>query len=298
MMLCVKNTFLEVALAAPEERVKSRSLSLPARFAPLGQAEAKRGTGIDVSECNADAAPGDHASVMLHNDHSKQCSEDQQAQTIHALHTRLAMAEQSSEEHHAHVQEAHALQIHLHMALATNAYVLANQDEHPAARTNLVAKKELSAPSQGYPADSRTTVMIKNVPELYSHEELLLELNHLVPQDSFDFVFLHMTRRAGRGENRGYAFLNCVSHEAAVQAFAIIMGHVWQKYQGPEILAATVSWAEVQGLKANLKLRRAAECKQMAMKKAKHQGKTRSFTGDAKQQAGNTCKGPKKSICY
>ena len=134
--------------------------------------------------------------------------------------------------------------MHGSMALRTHACVPANQDERPAV-TALDARRELSAAFQVCPADARATVRIANLPKLYNHEELLLELDYLMSPGSFNFVFLHANKKP-RGENRGYAFVNCSCHAAAMRAFAIVTGHVWQKHQGPEILAATVSWAKVQ----------------------------------------------------
>jgi len=192
-------------------------------------------------------------------------------QEIRALQMRLAMALQGCGHQHAHVNGSHAWQMHPGMTFATNAHVPANQDERPAA-TALVARRELSAAFQECPADVRTTVRIANLPKLYCHEELLLELDYLMSPGSFDFVFLHTNKKL-RGENRGYAFVNCSCHAAAMRAFAIVTGHIWQKHQGLEILVASVSWAEVQGLTANLKMRKASMMKQMTPKKGRSQAK-------------------------
>jgi len=164
-----------------------------------------------------------------------------------------------------------ALQMHPGKAFATNVYVPANQDERPAV-TALDARRELSAAFQVCPADARATVRIANMPKLYNHEELLLELDYLMSPGSFNFVFLHANKKP-RGENRGYAFVNCSCHAAAMRAFAIVTGHIWQKHQGLEILVASVSWAEVQGLTANLKMRKASMMKQMTPKKGRSQAK-------------------------
>jgi len=163
------------------------------------------------------------------------------------------------------------MQMHFGMALAANVYVPANQGEHLEAETARAARRERAA-FQVCPADVRTTLMIAHVPKRYCHEELLLELNDLMSPGSFDFVFLHAERIKHRGVNRGYAFANCTCHAAAIRAFAIITGHVWQKHQGPEILVASVSWAEVHGLEANLKMRKASTTKQ-TVKKARSQAK-------------------------
>jgi len=233
---------------------------------------------------------GNHATSSGHDDDPKKCLGDQHAQVqeIRALQVRLAMALQCSGDQNVHVQQIRDLLMHRGMALRANARAPANQDEQLANGLIHVAKRQPSASFQMSPVD-----LVKNVPELYNNEEFRLELDHLMPQGSFDFVFLHMSRRS---HNRGYAFVNCITHESAVLAFTMVMGHIWQKHQGPEILAARVSWAEVQGLTANHKMRQASMMKQMALKKARHHGKKHPFVNNANKYAGNTCKGATKRI--
>jgi len=90
----------------------------------------------------------------------------------------------------------------------------------------------------------KTTMMIRNVPVLYTQELLLKEWSH---EGIYDFLYLP----AGEGRwNLSYAFINFVSEEKAV-AFKT----QWQKKRLASFSAKkplNISFAEVQGLEANL----------------------------------------------
>jgi len=94
-------------------------------------------------------------------------------------------------------------------------------------------------------AKAQTTLMVRNVPVMYTQEMLL----HEWPNDgSYDFLYLP---RSGAGRfNLSYAFINFVS-EAQAEEFRT----KWQKkrlafYSSKKAL--NISYAEVQGREANL----------------------------------------------
>jgi len=92
---------------------------------------------------------------------------------------------------------------------------------------------------------SKTTLMIRNVPVLYTREMLLFEWEN---NGSYDFLYLPYSCSMQR--NLSYAFVNFTS-EAAALAFI----QRWQKKRLPHYTARkplNISFAEVQGRDSNL----------------------------------------------
>lgn len=92
---------------------------------------------------------------------------------------------------------------------------------------------------------SKTTLMIRNVPVLYTREMLLFEWEN---NGSYDFLYLPYSCSMQR--NLSYAFVNFTSESAAL---AFIQR--WQKKRLPHYTARkplNISFAEVQGRDSNL----------------------------------------------
>lgn len=103
---------------------------------------------------------------------------------------------------------------------------------------------DLSVPTEPA-AKGQTTLMVRNVPVMYTQEMLIEEW----PNDgSYDFLYLP---RSGAGRwNLSYAFINFESEAQAVKFKA-----QWQKKRLAHFSAKkplNISFAEVQGLEANL----------------------------------------------
>lgn len=97
----------------------------------------------------------------------------------------------------------------------------------------------------GPSSTGQTTLMIRNVPVMYTQELLLEEW----PNDgTYDFLYLP---RSGAGRwNLSYAFINFVS-----EAYAVKFKDQWQKKRLANFSSKkplNISFAEVQGLEANL----------------------------------------------
>lgn len=93
--------------------------------------------------------------------------------------------------------------------------------------------------------DGITTMMVRNVPVMYTQEMLLQEWPNYG-----QYNFLYLPRSAAGQSNLSYAFINFVS-EAHAQAFK----QQWQKKRLTNFTAKkalNISVAEVQGLQANL----------------------------------------------
>lgn len=95
-------------------------------------------------------------------------------------------------------------------------------------------------------AAGTTTLVVRNIPARYNQDKILAEWQ---PDGSFDMLFLPFDARTGR--TSGCAYLNFVSHEAALEFQRTRQGSFLAKH-GPgkhlDIAAATL-----QGLEANLR---------------------------------------------
>ncbi|XP_061350276.1 protein terminal ear1 homolog [Gastrolobium bilobum] len=107
--------------------------------------------------------------------------------------------------------------------------------------------------------DSRTTVMIKNIPNKYSQKLLLNMLdNHCIhcneqigddddqPLSSYDFVYLPID--FNNKCNVGYGFVNMTSPEATLRLYKAFHLQHWEVFNSRKI--CEVTYARVQGLEA------------------------------------------------
>mmetsp|Transcript_97124 Transcript_97124/g.212283 ORF Transcript_97124/g.212283 Transcript_97124/m.212283 type:complete len:271 (-) Transcript_97124:142-954(-) len=102
----------------------------------------------------------------------------------------------------------------------------------------------------------RTTLMVRNIPVMCSQETLLREW-----ESTRKFNFLYLPRTAGGVTNLSYAFVNFDSEEDAVAFRA-----AWHKRHLAESTTRkplNVSFAEVQGLEANLSQLRRKRAKEV-----------------------------------
>jgi len=91
----------------------------------------------------------------------------------------------------------------------------------------------------------KTTLMVRNVPVMYTQDMLLEEWKNV---GTFDFLYL--PRTAGGQTNLSYAFINFTT-----EAEAVAFQSTWHKKRLAEFTARkplNISVAEVQGLRANL----------------------------------------------
>ncbi|VAH83204.1 unnamed protein product [Triticum turgidum subsp. durum] len=110
-------------------------------------------------------------------------------------------------------------------------------------------------------AETRTTVMIRNIPNKYSQKLLLNMLdNHCIeynkkidagegggePFSSYDFLYLPID--FNNKCNVGYGFVNLTTPEAAVRLYKAFHKQPWEVYNSRKI--CQVTYARVQGLEA------------------------------------------------
>merc|ERR1712216_1021673 len=89
-----------------------------------------------------------------------------------------------------------------------------------------------------------TTVMIRNIPNRYTPQDLIDEL----PQE---IDFMHLPKASKTVANLGYAFVNLTSPAAARDFIAEFEGHQWAK-QTNSRKRASLSFAKLQGLQENV----------------------------------------------
>jgi len=95
-----------------------------------------------------------------------------------------------------------------------------------------------------------TTMMIRNVPGRYSHNDLMMDLQDLGFAGTYDFLYIPMDK--GTGANVGYAFINFVDHNCARMCMESFEGYRFKRHQRSSKKAAIVSVAHLQGLEKNM----------------------------------------------
>lgn len=95
--------------------------------------------------------------------------------------------------------------------------------------------------------DTRTSLMIRNIPNKYTQSMLLEELNEALPKGSYDFVYLPIDFK--NACNVGYAFVNMTSTRHILTLHDAFAGKRWRRFLSDKV--CVLSYARIQG-KANL----------------------------------------------
>ncbi|KIJ67889.1 hypothetical protein HYDPIDRAFT_56099, partial [Hydnomerulius pinastri MD-312] len=93
--------------------------------------------------------------------------------------------------------------------------------------------------------DTRTTVMVKNIPNKMTDKELITYINKICPR-RIDFLYLRMDFQ--NGCNVGYAFVNFISVEDLLRFAKVGLGEKWNMYSSEKVLQ--MSYANYQGKEA------------------------------------------------
>jgi len=93
--------------------------------------------------------------------------------------------------------------------------------------------------------DSRTTLMIKNIPNKYTSKMLLaaIDENH---RGSYDFLYLPIDFK--NKCNVGYAFINMISPTHIIPFYQAFNGKKWEKFNSEKV--ASLAYARIQGKSA------------------------------------------------
>ncbi|CAH9116821.1 unnamed protein product [Cuscuta europaea] len=90
--------------------------------------------------------------------------------------------------------------------------------------------------------DSRTTLMIKNIPNKYTSKMLLAAIDE-THKNSYDFLYLPIDFK--NKCNVGYAFINMVSPQSIISFYEVFNGKKWEKFNSEKV--ASLAYARIQG---------------------------------------------------
>jgi hypothetical protein len=93
--------------------------------------------------------------------------------------------------------------------------------------------------------DSRTTIMIRHIPNKYTQEMLLKRINRM-HKGKYDFFYLPMD--LNNGCNIGYAFINFVDPAYIVPFFEDMNGKSWEHFNSEKI--CQIAYGRIQGMAA------------------------------------------------
>ncbi|KAJ4762217.1 Protein MEI2-like 4 [Rhynchospora pubera] len=93
--------------------------------------------------------------------------------------------------------------------------------------------------------DSRTTLMIKNIPNKYTSKMLLaaIDENH---RGTYDFIYLPIDFK--NKCNVGYAFINMINPQHIIPFYQTFNGKKWEKFNSEKV--ASLAYARIQGKSA------------------------------------------------
>ncbi|RXW16780.1 hypothetical protein EST38_g9084 [Candolleomyces aberdarensis] len=110
---------------------------------------------------------------------------------------------------------------------------------------DVTAKNQLSVARIEIGQDTRTTVMIKNIPNKMSDKELITYINKVCPR-RIDFLYLRMD--FANGCNVGYAFVNFIEAQDLLKFAKARLGEKWNMFSSEKVLQ--MSYANYQGKEA------------------------------------------------
>lgn len=93
--------------------------------------------------------------------------------------------------------------------------------------------------------DSRTTLMIKNIPNKYTSKMLLATIDEH-HRGSYDFIYLPIDFK--NKCNVGYAFINMIDPQNIIPFYKAFNGKKWEKFNSEKV--ASLAYARIQGRQA------------------------------------------------
>jgi len=98
--------------------------------------------------------------------------------------------------------------------------------------------------------DKITTLMLRNIPNMYTRSMLVEELDSLGFQSEYDFLYLPMDKSTQW--NVGYSFVNFKRPSVAKRCADEVTGHIFRCYDHGSGKVAQVAIAHIQGLEKNV----------------------------------------------
>jgi hypothetical protein len=98
--------------------------------------------------------------------------------------------------------------------------------------------------------DKVTTLMVRNIPNMYTRSMLIEELDSLGFEGDYDFIYLPIDKSTQW--NVGYAFVNFKTSEAAKRCVTDVTDYTFDRFEHGSRKVAKISVAHIQGLEKNL----------------------------------------------
>jgi len=128
---------------------------------------------------------------------------------------------------------------------ATNDRIRSRRHDGNAAQSENKKQFELDLDRIAKGEDSRTTLMIKNIPNKYNCKLLLavIDENH---RGTYDFIYLPIDFK--NKCNVGYAFINMIDPQHIIPFYKTFNGKKWEKFNSEKV--ASLAYARIQGRNA------------------------------------------------
>lgn len=128
---------------------------------------------------------------------------------------------------------------------ATNDRIRNRRHDGNAAQSENKKQFELDLDRIAKGEDSRTTLMIKNIPNKYNCKLLLavIDENH---RGTYDFIYLPIDFK--NKCNVGYAFINMTDPQYIIPFYKTFNGKKWEKFNSEKV--ASLAYARIQGRNA------------------------------------------------
>jgi len=97
--------------------------------------------------------------------------------------------------------------------------------------------------------DKVTTLMVRNIPNMYTRSMLIEELDSLGFEGDYDFIYLPIDKSTQW--NVGYAFVNFTTPEAAKRCVTEVTDYTFDRFDHGSRKVAQISVAHMQGLEKN-----------------------------------------------
>mmetsp|Transcript_27223 Transcript_27223/g.72622 ORF Transcript_27223/g.72622 Transcript_27223/m.72622 type:complete len:366 (+) Transcript_27223:87-1184(+) len=98
--------------------------------------------------------------------------------------------------------------------------------------------------------DKVTTLMVRNIPNMYTRSMLVEEMDSLGFEGEYDFIYLPIDKSTQW--NVGYAFVNFKTSDAAKRCVTDVTDYTFNRFEHGSRKVAQISVAHIQGLEKNL----------------------------------------------
>jgi hypothetical protein len=242
--IVVKNTFIQLTSTSPRRPILRRSLTDSALCCALSSERSWIASdGVDSEASTASIAQADDFTTDTESDDDGQYSSTPCSEALTKYTPSGVMDECSTDTERDHDDQCWNAQWSSESLFVTFDFVF----PIPCLQQPLVAPKYASF--DGEVDDDRTTVMLCNLPIEFTPAMLLEQLDSMSLGGMYDFIYMPIDFRSGWW--RGFAFINCVSHTAALHFRSCLKGFC--KWPFPCKKICECKWSDKQqGREANV----------------------------------------------